>query len=512
MGKSLIPINYGINFQESIFWLNAARMLKPDGNIEAVTWEADGVVGFDDVVVEYKGKKLDESTGLDIHADYYQVKHHMNKGQLFSVNSFVDPTFIGATSVSLLQKLQAQYAKNATDGKNRRFILINTWGLDGSDPIGSLIGTGGVILLDKLFDQTTDRSEMGKVRKLWRDHLGLKTDDELKELVRHLRVRTDFIDLHRIRELLNPQLELAGLIPFPEDRVQNKYFNLIPTLHGQSRNRFTPDELKVLCISEKLMIAKISEAAYGVGIRTFMQGAEGLEKETQELLCLSHLYNGRKIVDHGEWSSQVFPSVESFVSALIAKQNKIVFSFDTHLTLAYAVGYCIDPKKGKTVSVLQKTKNNKIHWEPAFDQTFKEEELFEWEELIVNPEGNEVAIALSVTHNTFPDVAAFVKDSLPQVGRIFHAKVTPGPSVQALRDGTHVLHLAQALALKISNARKPEERFEKQHVFMAAPNAFAFFFGQYSKVLGKIVLYELANFPPTKAGDYQESLTFPHQI
>ena len=511
MASSVTALQNGLLYQETIFWFHAARMLVPDNEISTIIWEDDDVIGFDDVVVEYNdGKKMDEVYGTPINSDYIQVKHHVDKSKQFTTEALIDPAFIGATSVSLLQKLQKQYCKQTAAGKTARYILINTWGLAPGDLIGSLIGDGGAIRLSVLFDGTTDKSKTGKVRKAWREHLGLQTDNELKEILRSLRIRADYADLHNFQEMLNIALNSAGLIPFPADRLSNRYFSLIPRLHGQKKNKFNADELRQLCKTEDLALAIITDSGHRVGIRTFMQGAEKLEKETNSMLCLSHLYDGRKIKNKDEWSQQVFPAIKQFLGGLTAKEDKIVFSLETHLSLAFAVGYCIDPKLGVQASILQKTQNGKLLWQPEFGKLPSvQQDHVSWNEVVLDTSQTDIAVTISITHETLADVNCYVADSLPCVGRILEARINPEPSHLALRDGTHVLLFAQAIARKIAAARSVTERSGRVHFFMAAPNAFAFFLGQYSKVLGNMVVYEF-NFPPVKAGDYQPVLTFPN--
>lgn len=509
MANSVNAIQNGLYFQEGIFWLQAAKMLDKENKITSVTWEDDGVLGFDDVVVEYQEGILDEDSGVVVFKDFIQVKHHMDRSQMFSVNSFIDPAFIGATSVSLLQKLQKQYSKQLSNGKAARYILVNTWGFDVSDVIGKLIGVGGALRLDILFDNTTDRSQMGKVRKLWREHLELNSEEELKTILKSLRIRTNYPDLHTITETLNPSLKLAGLLSFPVDKLQNKYYTIVPRLHGQKQNRFTPESLMEICKREGLLLPTDIDMPYKIGIRSFMRGAENLEKETQEMLCLAHLYEERTIRDHKEWFETALPSISHFVAAVAAKQKKIELTFHTHLSLAFATGYCLEPKLGKSVSVLQTTQNTQMVWSPLFKTVYNNDELFFWEDFFLRDDSKETAIAISLTHEIQEDVKAYVLSELPNVGRVFHAKVLPSPSYQALKDGDHVVALAQAVSFKIANSRTIKERFGKVHVFLAGPVAFAFFLGQYSKSLGSLELYELANFPALKLGDYKSVLTFP---
>ncbi|WP_439554707.1 SAVED domain-containing protein [Dyadobacter sp.] len=507
MANSIIAITQGIFYQESIFWWQAARMLVPDNNIASIVWEANNVTGFDDVVVNYDPPILDKSTGDLVDVDFYQVKHHVDKSNFFSVEALIDPAFIGATSISLLQKLKNQQLKTLPSQK-ARYILVNTWGIDSNNVIGKLLGVGDKIRLDVLMQGKTDDSEMGKVRKLWREHLGFDKDEELYNCLSSLRIKSNFSDIHNILDIINPSLQLAGLYPIPETQVSNKYDGLITRLHGQNRNEFTLNRFRQLCKEEGLFAPQSPEYFHRVGIRTFLAGTENFEKENIDCLCLAHHYNDRKIKDSLLWQSHVLPDLRTFIQTVTGKEKKITFSLDTHLSLAFAVGYSLNPKLGVEASIIQKTKNSKILWEPHFEEQFATDTVL-FDQKQMNASANEIALAISITHDVLIDVESFVSEQLPTVGRIIDAKINPGPSHLALKDGTHVLNVAQTIARQIQNMRTIHERSGKIHVFMAAPNAFAFYFGQYAAVLGNIVLYEF-NFPATKAGDYQPVLTFPN--
>src|SRR4029079_13452206 len=79
----------------------------------------------------------------------------------------------------------------ATDhaGTGARFNLISAWPIHPDDELAALVSRrNGELRLEKLFDGTTDRSAMGKIRKAWRDRLKVKTDDELKTILTPLRI------------------------------------------------------------------------------------------------------------------------------------------------------------------------------------------------------------------------------------------------------------------------------------------------------------------------------------
>ena len=70
----------------------------------------------------------------------------------------------------------------------------------------------GSVLVERLFDGTTDRSRMGRVRKLWREHLQLSSDDELKQLIMGLRIFEGYRSLDELRASINLKAQIVGVL------------------------------------------------------------------------------------------------------------------------------------------------------------------------------------------------------------------------------------------------------------------------------------------------------------
>ena len=111
----------------SIFWT------KPSCVIE-VTFEANGPTAFDDVVVRYDPPVA--RSGADrVAVEYHQVKWHVEYGGRFGFDDFVDPAFIGAKTLSLLERLKAAKQSSANGS---RFALITTYRVRDGDPLAKL--------------------------------------------------------------------------------------------------------------------------------------------------------------------------------------------------------------------------------------------------------------------------------------------------------------------------------------------------------------------------------------
>lgn len=214
---------HGDNYQARIFWENAFNLLLPHSCVVEVTFEANGPKAFDDVVVKYD-PPVARSGPERISAEYHQVKWHVQTGGRFGYEDFVDPDFIGAQTFSLLERLQ-QARKTAPSSAH--FAFLTTYRIKDGDPLAELIsGHDRTLLIERLFDGTTDRSRMGKVRKRWRQHLNLTTDDELKTIVRGLRVLEGHRSLEELRSEINLKATVVGLLACTAAELDFRYDEL----------------------------------------------------------------------------------------------------------------------------------------------------------------------------------------------------------------------------------------------------------------------------------------------
>lgn len=167
---------HGDNYQSRRFWIHASSLLddqRPD--VIEVTFEADGPKAFDDIVVRYDPCRRNASGPDRVAAEYYQIKWHTDDSGHFGYEDLIEPDFLRATRFSLLQRLRDAKARCEP---NAEFHFVTTYSLKEADPLAELVkGENYALNLHKLFDGTADKSRMGKVRKLWREHLDLASDE-----------------------------------------------------------------------------------------------------------------------------------------------------------------------------------------------------------------------------------------------------------------------------------------------------------------------------------------------
>ena len=495
----------GDKFQARVFWLNAACLLDPSRNVTRVAYET-GPKAFDDVLVEYDiDRPRRDHEGHPYYRSHVQCKWHTNPGA-FGFTDLLEPQFINADRISFLQRVHEVQQAYAPDGLGCRFELLTNWRIAPEDPLIKLVDKGSnAIRLDRLFEGKTDRSRMGRVRKAWREHLGID-DDALRLVARVLSISESPESLDDLRERLDDRFAAVGLKRFPAYQSAFPYDALTWELHDQGRIDFDPEGFKEMIRGEGLLDAPpAAEDVLAVGIRSFMHPIDNLESRCDRMLNLVPYFDGRYIRDPTTWHRHVLPELRTFVLDAARASDRLRLVLDAHVSLAFAVGSILDVKSGMAIEIEQRT-GGRRSWSTgeATADTAWPALVFEDEDL-ASP-CQEVAVAVSLTHDVSLAVRAFALRELPHVGRILHCVPEDGVSHQVVRSGQHAWQLAEAIAQRVSSlplAARPPVRV---HLFIAAPNGFTFFLGQHHKALGPATVYEW-DFEGERGGSYSPGLS-----
>lgn len=505
MATSVIARQSGDDFQSKFFWLKACGLNLPHTCIKKVAWEMDSTFGFDDVVVYYEPAA--KESGYDVTEDYYQVKFHVDHRRAFTWEALMDPSFIGNTTESILQRLHKNYKNDPSSFASKRYNIVNTWGLDHSNELPPLIANNGGIRLDLLFKKGPT-SANGKIREAWKAHLEIDSDENLREILAPLRIMHSFGDERHVKDQLNASLLLSGLRPIPGDQHSSKYNDLIQKLHASGKNIFTKDELLDILKAEELYIGKAAEEDFfKVGVRSFRKGAENLHNEVDQISCFLHCFSSRFILEEYAGMEFINEQIKATAEKIIENKKPVLLHLDTHLSLATLLGAQLNPKFGvPEITLVQKTFNGKKLWKadtetpPAHTAPFwtiTEEQL--------NEHGDETVLSINVTHNIIEDVNAFVEEKLGHVKARVHASLLPKIGATSLTDANHAVSALEELINTVRTMKRKSSAMGKVHVFIAAPNAMAFYLGQKISLLGKCALYEF-DFEQQRNGGYHAIL------
>lgn len=502
MADAVLPRWHGDNYQARVFWENALNLLDDTSCIVEVAFEADGPKAFDDVVVRYD-PAVARSGPERITADYHQVKWHVESGGRFGYADFVEPAFIGAKTFSILQRL-AEARKKA--GSGACFSFLTTYRIRDDDPLSALVsGNDRSLLVEKLFDGTkTDRSRMGAVRKLWREHLGLTDDDALREILTPFRIFEGYRSLEELKEQIVLRAKTVGVITTHPTHSDFRLDELARALKKRGLNSFTRETFRQLCKDESILAEVIATADphLPVAVRSFLGPAADIVGASPEnTLMLTGSFRQRYLRDDVDWQRDIRPLVEDFLRAKVVQSPKLRLILDAHASVAFIAGSALDVKSGVSVELVQKGfRGGSALWR-ADDGSENGAPAFQIVEHALG-DGPEIAVAISVARSTVVATQAYCRASLPKVGRLIEFAL--GPSQSGVLGGGHAAALAESVANRLRMV-KGTEVDTVAHIFAAAPNALLFHLGQQHQATAPCVVYEF-DFDRRGNKSYQPSI------
>ncbi len=477
-------------------------MLRANPGIASAKFEF-GPKGFDDVVITYPNDALWlDPHGQSITADHYQCKWHVGAGS-FGWEELIDPTYINASSMSLLERLRDAVREDAGFS---RFILATTDQIKIGDPLESITSRdGGEILLHRLFDGTGDRSKKGRVRKAWREKLGL-SDDELRRILLRFSIQAGAPDLKGLSEQLDATLTSVGLAPIDHSKSVALYDDVIWRWHSEGTCYFEPETLRDLCEREGLLFAPSEQKALVLGVRTFTHSIDDLALRTDKLCDLRTLFDGRSIKNRDDWRFSIAPRVTSFLIENARKSEFIRLILDAHYSVAIAAGYALNVKSGKKIEIEQRTGGRRI-WNADTPTTAHEHHGCVIEQIKGDGE-KDIIVELSLTRDVSNDVSKDIDQRNLDVLAHIRMRPTDGVSSKFVRDGNHAYAIAESLIEACRNTQAAARASTRVHFYFSGPNAIAFYVGQHAIPIDELVIYEW-DFERFAGGGYRPGLVLP---
>lgn len=488
---------HGDNYQARVFWENALGLLRPGSPVQAVTFEADGPKAFDDVVIYYD-PPVARSSADRMSADHMQIKWHVMAGGRFGFADLIDPAFIGATSVSLLQRLMAASRSQVTGSC---FTLVTTDRIRDDDQLADLISNNDMALsLDRLFEGKTDASRFGQVRALWRGHLGFQSDDDLKPVLRNFRIRQGAPSLENLKANVVLNGAVAG-VTFDEATSDFRPDELARRLKVRGLNRLDRTSLLTFLAEEDIPVrTPAADDFHPISIRSFISlAADVIDAAANDTLLVTDLFRERYLKPEFDWQRDVAPRVETFLRAKVKTSPRLRLIIDGHASLAWLAGRVFDVKSAITIELVQKGRGGPRRWRaddgasgPSFQVT--ETHL---------GEGPDIAVGISVAQSVAAQMKAHASAHLPSVGRMLEFHFGAAPSHASVKGGAHAAALAEMIASTVREKRS-SDMIARVHFFAACPNALLFFLGQIHQSYAPAVMYEF-DFDRQGNGGYSRS-------
>ena len=506
MTNAVVSIHDGFAFQSRYFWLKATALLDPGKAVVRVGFES-GPKSFDDVWVEYApGRGPLDPRGTPVRRVHHQCKWHVTPG-IYGHAALIDPEFINASAKSFLARAHGALlsSASATNGP-LAFSLVTNWRTDPKDRLRELISKSTAALrVDRLFSGG-DRSEMGKLRRAWLDHLGID-ETGLRLLAEVLRIEEVSDSLALIRDRLDDALAKVGLKRVPQHETALVYDNIAFNWLAQGRNEFDRDTFRQICRKEGLDGNGDGSRAMVYGIKSFCHRIDALEDRCDDVLDLTPSFHDRQIVDDAAWTAKLLPRIRTFLLAAAKSESRLRLALDAHLSLAFAAGTMLDIKSGRAIELIQRTASGYRVWSSDDEDASDAWPMLDHSSEEIDGAGPEMAVAIGLTHDIAGDVRKYVESSVPSVGRILTLKTSAGAGQQSVVCGRHAAMLADTAVAAIRKLAV-ESGCRRVHLFVSSPVSFAFYLGQRSVPLGPLTLYEF-DLEGSNGASYTPSMSLP---
>ena len=499
----------GDAFHARLFWDKALELLDTGSGVFQLGFEI-GPKGFDDLWVEYAtGGGPQNQSGQTITREHVQCKWHQNAGE-YEFTHLADPNFINATTTSFLQRALAAQRQYAPDGVGVRFVLHTNWAV--AEPLRSMIRAEHFTLdLDVLFSGKTENSTSGKIRACWRTHLGID-EAELRLLAGKLVLAPFGISFTQVRKHLDRGFALMGLRRTAPEKAHFPWDYLPHEWLKQGHYKFNRAQLREKCRKEGLF--ESTPAASGVfAIQTFTHSIDKLERHCDDWLDLTACFDANKgnraLMPGEDWAGTIYPRVHTFLNRAALSGRHLRLLIESHVTLAFAAGSILNSKSRRVVEVAQ---NGLAPNEPAWGAEDLEHDpawaAWQVDVTDMNEAASDIAIGVSLTIPTKAGMELYIAENGLKVGRMIHAQIARNLGSYSVKCGRHAFELANALAQTIRDERSRCAGYQHPviHLFIAAPNGFAFFLGQMQNGMGKVQLYE---FDYGRTTQYRPSLALP---
>lgn len=493
--KSII---YGEEYQYMATWYYICEMLKEESNIEEIYIEYGEHKSFDDIVIQYK-KPANYRFLKNVKKEYIQVKFHMKQSDHVSMENLMKPKFINAKSFSFLEKVAKVYQDSGKDFSNKVFTLYSPWTLKQGDVIEKLYqSTDDLIDLKVLFNGTKS-GKMFQLREKLKEHMQASNEDELKDMMASIRIRTTSV-LIDLFERLNEKLEYVGLKPISNETVENDYESLIREWTKQETEiltkEFVLDELK-----KNNLIKEETREIKKFLVNNFPHDA----KEFDQVLDLS-LYFDKNLRYHYlkkefSWDKDISVALDEFIEKNIDFDKQCYIQFQAKYSIAFYVGKKTGSNTGRHVFPIQSTIEDTISWKVDC----KDETEYPLGNIVSEGEciGDKDILIFNITRFIEKDVEEYIEYMEWDIGKryVYTAKDI---GQTAIVNGTHAWKIINYINREME-VRSGKEKRKTLNVFVSAPNSFMFLLGQFSN-LGRVRIYEYEKEDTNK---YSPGISFP---
>ena len=329
---------------------------------------------------------------------------------------------------------------------------------------------------------------VGQIRQRWQDVCDAPSAEAFAEFLQTLRFQSSALPLADTEAWLQDRCRLAGTRVFSAD--WSAYDDLGLRLIETGRTRHTPESLRELLHQAELLEPPPQSIGSTVLLRSFRSLDPVAENEGQLGIDLCDLFEERQPRDAEVWSTTIPERLRQATATIAGLSRPLELKIQAHLSIAWFLGTLLPPKTGVAFTLRQlDSRMRAMVWDDSLPRcpeggsgwSFSKEKLGQGQ-------GEELAVALSVSREVLLDVRHHLAAQPDAIGTLLHASLQP-PGQHTIVDGAHGRWLADALIQQLG-ALVSQRRPPRLHLFPAAPVNLMVLLGQQAAALGPTTVYE----------------------
>jgi hypothetical protein len=456
----------GDAYQHTFSWLHALRLLQPGLDVERIGLEARRAGNLDDLVVHYSSRP----------PRYHQLKFAVVQSPLLTHTWFATASH---GDQSPLQQFWGSFQRlTGPDGPPSMALQTNRqW--DGRDALPPFI-TGRHNKLTPRLRDTGPRTNAGKARAVWKNHLGI-TDDQLYEMLDNLTLNTGRGSLDALREECLVAQHAAGLRP--DENTLDIGVAEIARMIGDGERELDATSLARF-VAERGLVAEDRRGVLLVQAldRDPWPEAANVVVEWVDLFEGTEAGNRRQLQDPTQWNAQLKDDLRAAVIEMRRQGFEDVFVAGLmRAAPAFAVGYHLSDVAGFAVATRQRNET----WRSGGDVSAIAVDRSEAE----LGQGDEIAIGVSISNDLSDDVLRFLTSEAVPVAQFIHVLPRGGVGPEVISDDAVARGLARQILLEARAAVRDADA-ARVHLFLTMPKAMAILLGHIWNALPETIVYE----------------------
>ncbi len=455
----------GDDYQHLYAWLTILELKMPREEVAHVTVEDETTGSVDDVTVihEAASNKPDK---------LYQIKYHVDQRSQYSTDVLLEAK---GNETSLLQKFWRTWESLRLKRPDRpmELHLISNWTWDAQDKVSSCIGGRNSAISDD-FLNASPRSDIGKLRKRWQEHLRA-SDEDFVQFIGTLRFRLGFDCADQLEQRTIERMEWMGLRS--DSAALLVATGIVRTWVKEGKQELLSKDLERILLTHDLYLPASTEKGIVVYLSTIKKQQFDLEPDYhldwREHFEGAPIRGGHQLLKPNEWNATLLPQLYTLETTISnGTASRLIHARGlSRLSAWFAFGYAFSDVARYTIEIDQ----NSSLWRTDAIPTESFKMITSTSEAAVGEEGLQgdiatVAVGISVTGSLDEDVRAYLKQNSHLAGALLLLRPEREVGPDCLRNANDVVALATQAKVHIRS-------FVKAH---KATNLLLFYFGPIS--------------------------------